>query len=91
MKIRRYGIYNPTLKRNLKLQFVSNTEIGPLPAKKEKGKPKETVQERFLRLTGVDVYQCPFCKKGKMHVVKELPRVRSPDIFNISAQAVCSP
>jgi hypothetical protein len=91
VKIRRYGIYNPALKRNLKLQFVSNTEIGPLPAKKEKGKPKETVQERFLRLTGVDVYQCPFCKKGKMHVVKELPRVRSPDIFNISAQAVCSP
>jgi hypothetical protein len=91
VKIRRYGIYNPALKRNLKLQFVSNTEIGPLPAKKEKGKPKETVQERFLRLTGIDVYQCPFCKKGKMHVVKELPRVRSPDIFNISAQAVCSP
>ena len=43
---------------------------------------KETPQERLKRLTGFDVYQCPKCKKGRMRVIREIPRIRSPDVFS---------
>lgn len=77
VKIRRYGIYNHTLKRKLSLQFVEEQkpDIDTLIKQKE---PKETNQERFKRLTGVDPCQCPVCKKGTMIAVRELPRIRSP-------------
>lgn len=75
VKIRRYGIYNHTTKRNLDLQFIPEK-----PNEKKIEQKKETSQELLKRLTGFDVYQCPFCKRGKMHIVRELPRIRSPDI-----------
>ena len=76
VKIRRYGIYNHTVKRNMDLRFTS--------AKKEGNKPKgksqiaETNLQRFERLTGVDLCLCPTCKTGRMITVRELPRIRSP-------------
>jgi hypothetical protein len=83
VKIRRYGIYNHTTKRNLDLQFKPEEEIDiSCTATKPK---KETVQERLYRLTGFDVYQCPKCKKGKMHVIRELPRIRSPGGFSVAS------
>lgn len=80
VKIRRYGIYNHTVKRNLDLQFEpeKKPDIDQIIRQKQ---PPETRQERFLRLTGFDVCQCPVCKKGKMIVVREIPRIRSPDSF----------
>ena len=42
---------------------------------------KETVQQRIERLTGYDVYKCPYCKKGHMHTIEVLPRIRSPGYF----------
>jgi len=70
VKIRRYGIYSSRAralknKQGLKLKLSV--------------KSKETVQERIKRLTGFDVYQCPFCKQGTMHTVEVIPRIRSPD------------
>jgi hypothetical protein len=41
----------------------------------------ETTLQRIKRLRGFDVCKCPFCKKGTMHVIKTLPRIRSPDVF----------
>ena len=35
--------------------------------------PPETLIEKMLRLTGVDITQCPRCKQGHMVRVKELP------------------
>jgi len=35
--------------------------------------PTETMQEKMLRLTGVDVTVCPCCKQGRMRRVIELP------------------
>jgi predicted Zn-ribbon and HTH transcriptional regulator len=35
--------------------------------------PPESLIERMLRLTGVDITQCPRCKQGHMTRVKELP------------------
>jgi len=76
VRIRRYGIYNPTKIRNLNLQFVpeQKTDIQQL----EKPIENETPQERIKRLTGFDVGQCPACKKGRMRITREIPRIRSP-------------
>jgi len=35
--------------------------------------PAETMQEKMLRLTGVDVTVCPCCKQGRMRRVAGLP------------------
>lgn len=35
--------------------------------------PAETMQEKMLRLTGVDLTVCPSCKQGRMRRVAELP------------------
>jgi hypothetical protein len=69
VKIRHYGILSSKQKDRIK----------PLQTKKQQEvKLKETAQERILRLTGFDRYQCPFCKTGTMHTVELLPRIRSP-------------
>ena len=81
IKIRRYGIYNPTLKRNMQLEFVPQEKPDITKEGLVDADIKETTQERFLRLTGVDVNKCPFCKKGTMHKVKELPPIRAPNRF----------
>jgi hypothetical protein len=77
VKIRRYGIYNHTAKRNLKLQFMpdESPDIDTLIKRKD---PPETNLQRFQRLTGIDPCRCPVCKKGTMITVRELPRIRSP-------------
>jgi len=74
VKIRRFGIYNHTTKRNLELQFEQEESI----IEKEKPGQKETSQEQIKRLTGFDIGQCPKCNKGRMLFVRELPRIRSP-------------
>ena len=81
VKIRRYGIYNHTTKRHLDLQF--EPEPHPVDAQLTQKPKKETAQQVIKRLTGVDVQQCPFCKKGTMLVIKTIkPKIRSPnDLF----------
>ena len=69
VKIRYYGI----------LSSKQKDQLRPLQAKKPETKVKETLQERILRITGFDRYQCPFCKTGIMHIIELLPRIRSPD------------
>lgn len=77
VKIRRFGIYNHTTKRSLKLQFCPQQKptIDTLTKPKE---PKETNLERFRRLTGFDPCLCPVCNKGRMIAVRKLPCIRSP-------------
>lgn len=46
--------------------------------------PEQTVQEKMLQLTGVDVTECPLCKQGRMKRVMELPIIfvsRSPPVI----------
>jgi hypothetical protein len=42
---------------------------------------KKTVFERILELMGFDIFLCPVCKKGRLHRIEEIPKVRSPDIL----------
>ena len=76
VKIRRYGIYNARTKRNLELQFIPKESAveKELSGKKE----NETSLERIKRLTGFDIGKCPKCKNGRMHIIEEIPRIRSP-------------
>lgn len=77
VKIRRFGIYNHTVKRNLELQFVPE-EKPDIDAVIKQQKPPETNVERFARLTGINPCLCPVCKTGRMLAFRELPRIRSP-------------
>ena len=77
VKIRRFGIYNHTAKRNLALQFVPEKKPD-IEALIKQQQPPETNLERFERLTGINPCLCPMCKTGRMVTVRELPRIRSP-------------
>jgi hypothetical protein len=77
VKIRRFGIYTHTVKRNLALQFVPE-EKPDIDKIIRQQKPPETNVERLERLTGVNPCLCPVCKTGRMVIVSILPRIRSP-------------
>lgn len=77
VKIRRFGIYNHTTRRNLALQFVPQEKPDIETIEKRQQAP-ETNIERFARLTGVNPCLCPVCKTGRMLAIRELPRIRSP-------------
>ena len=70
VKIRYYGI--------LSNRFCKQTAMYRKPRENRK---TETPVQRLERLTGFDVHQCPFCKKGRMRTVDVLPRIRSPGNF----------
>jgi len=70
MRIRRYGIYNATTKRNLDLQFEQE--------KSGFDKLLEKKEQEDLKLEPPKVYHCPICKEGKLIVVKTYPKIRSP-------------
>jgi hypothetical protein len=77
VKIRRFGIYNHTVKRNLALQFTVEEKPG-IDTVIERQQLPETNIERFARLTGVNPCICPACKTGRMVITRVLPRIRSP-------------
>jgi hypothetical protein len=74
VRIRRFGIYNHTVIRNLDLQFRTEADI----ASSEIEQKLETKEQRIKRLTGFDIGGCPSCKKGRLVVIREIPRIRSP-------------
>ncbi len=80
VKIRKYGIYNSTLKRNQELRFVpeAKPDLGELIRQID---GPETKLERLERLIGIHPGLCPVCKTGLMLVLKELPRIRSPGLY----------
>jgi hypothetical protein len=77
VKIRRFGIYNHTVKRNLNLQFTLEEKPG-IDTLIKRQQPPETNQQRLERLTGINPCKCPVCKIGRMVTIRELPRIRSP-------------
>lgn len=76
IRIRRYGIYNPTTIRYHNLQFIPSAQV----TAKKLERRIETRQERIVRLTGFDACKCPSCKKGKMVRLSVIPRSRSPAV-----------
>ena len=75
VRIRRYGIYNHRVKRNLNLQFTTeDSDFYKLVKQKETEKDKIGVNKTVF--SGEHI--CPYCKQGKMIRLKQLPRIRSP-------------
>lgn len=67
VRIRHFGLLaNRRRKDNIKLcrEYLGS---GNVETKKEVPK---TWQEHLFALTGIDVTQCPVCKKGRMHTVE---------------------
>jgi predicted Zn-ribbon and HTH transcriptional regulator len=71
MKIRYFGF----LAHRNKKQAVALIRKLIDPDMKLPEKIKETIFELMLRLTGTDITCCPKCKKGKMIIIRELPRL----------------
>jgi hypothetical protein len=68
VRIRRYGIYNPTVKRNQGLEFGNELSVF-----------EQALEERQkAEVSHNNVHICPYCKKGKMVVIRIIPRTRSP-------------
>lgn len=79
VKIRYYGILSSRYKKKTVLLRINKTQ-----------RQKETTIERIKRLTGFDIYKCPFCKNGKMHTIEIIPKTRSPDNFFIIKNKKCN-
>lgn len=73
VRIRHYGFLANRCKKRFLPRCRELLGLRPDPPQV----PPETTQERMLRLTGVDVGQCPCCKHGKMRCVAELPAFNS--------------
>ena len=79
VRIRRYGIYNPTVKRNLDLQFShADSPFEQAVAKKDAAEASNISETQYSTQTGYTGHICPYCKKGNMVVIRVIPRVRSP-------------
>jgi len=74
VRIRRYGIYHHTTKRNLDLSFFSLAQ----QTSQKLEDIAETKHEKIKRITGFDPESCPCCKNGKLVIVYTQPRIRSP-------------
>ena len=71
MKIRYFGFLSHTnKKKSIPLLRELIDPDADLPKKL-----KETVQEMMFRLTGEDITCCPVCKKGRMKIIRELPKL----------------
>lgn len=75
VRIRRFGIYHHTTKRNLELQFVD--EKPDIDQMIQAVKKKERTETTHSGLA-VDTPLCRHCKKGRMIITRHLPRIRSP-------------
>ena len=81
MRIRRYGIYNHTVIRNLDLQFTTTVEQSEMqPATSSQTEPGEIKDAGDLikPIGDTGIRKCPYCKKGKLLVLRVIPRIRSP-------------
>ena len=70
MKIRYFGF----LSHKNKKQAIALIRTLIDPDAKLPEKIVETIMEMMLRLTGKDITCCPKCGKGKMKIIKKLPR-----------------
>jgi hypothetical protein len=77
VKIRHYGILS-NRNRATKLQTCKSL-TGVILMKKEITPAKLNAAELFLKLTGIDINICPFCKQGKMITKQTLyPKTYNP-------------
>jgi hypothetical protein len=69
VKIRHYGLLSS---RSRKVNIDLSRKLLGVCKNKEADSAKETWQELLLRVSGIDVAQCPVCRKGMMHPAEAL-------------------
>ncbi|MGB0880737.1 MAG: IS91 family transposase [Polaribacter sp.] len=73
VRIRKYGVYNASLRKSLRLQLKEKqTDFEALLTQEIQAENGNTGDKKALEKS------CPFCKKGTMIVVKKIARSRSP-------------
>jgi len=72
VRIRHYG-FLANKNRSVNLNHIRQLMQLAIPVKKEPA----SVEKMLLKLTGVDITSCPFCKKGKMQFMSEIPKCRA--------------
>lgn len=78
VRIRRYGIYNARVKRNLNLRFTADDNgFDELIKQTAPGKDEKDNTVGYIDLRNQH-RKCPYCKTGNLIRMKELPRIRSP-------------
>ena len=80
VRIRHFGLLaNRSRKDNITL---CRELLGTDRTETKEKERKETWQEQLLRITGIDVFTCPVCHKGRMFRVDELlpSRCNSPPV-----------
>jgi hypothetical protein len=70
VRIRHFGFLSNRLKRT-NIRKIRNA-LGQSTAQREMD--KSSIEQMMLKLTGVDITRCPYCKIGTMGVVYEMPR-----------------
>lgn len=97
VKIRYFGILGTRQKKAVQPLLALNSKANKRAQAEKKAKTgtegqdqgqdqgqalaPETRMERIVRLTGFDPCRCPFCQKGSMHTIEELPRIRAPSVL----------
>lgn len=85
VKIRYYGILGSRQKKAVKPLLARNRKT----KKKAQDQALETRMERIVRLTGFDPCLCPSCRKGTMHTIETLPRIRAPSVLFPNPKTSC--
>jgi len=78
-KVRFFGFLAPNVKNGYLEKIRSYLNADPPPVL-----PKETLQERILRLTGIDIRRCPYCGKSALYCVDTITPIQSPSSTSYS-------
>jgi hypothetical protein len=77
-RIRYYGFLGNRYRKEKLEQCRQLLNMTPPNQSSSQPQPREDYRDRYERLTGHSLRECPVCHRGRMVVVKLLPWVRSP-------------
>ncbi len=83
VRIRHYGLLANRVRKQ-KIACSRALLSVPVPPLRD----QESIAEKLLRLTGVDIHGCPVCHEGRMRVVAEISRPRRDLVRPVSVE-VC--
>ena len=73
MRIRHFGFLANRSKKQMLPQCRKLLKLDPAVPQS----PNQSTKDLLREITGIDLSRCPFCQKGTMTVVAELPRTSS--------------
>lgn len=77
MRIRHFGFLANRCKKSSMINCRSIMGNNDMPELKS----EESVKDLMLRLSGIDISQCPFCKKGHLRNLSKIEKHTGPNFF----------